>query len=43
MRSIIDAILSVQIGKLSERAELRRDGASEIIQGESPERATMNR
>jgi len=37
----IDAILSVQRGELLEVAELRWDGASELIFGEPPERATM--
>jgi len=36
-----DAILSAQIRKLREVAELRWDGASEIIRGEIAERATM--
>jgi len=35
------AILRVQIVELREVAELRRDGAIEIIQGELPERARM--
>jgi len=36
-----DAILSVQQLKLREVAELRWDGATELIRGEIPERATM--
>ena len=36
-----DAILSVQLLQLSEVAELRWDGATELIQAEVPERATM--
>jgi len=36
-----DAILSVQMDELIEVAELRWDGASELIRGEVPERATM--
>jgi len=36
-----DAILSVQIDELREVAELRWDGASEIIRVEVPERAIM--
>jgi len=35
-------ILSVQVFQLSEVADLRWDGAIEIIQGEVPERATIN-
>jgi len=34
-----DATMSVQIGDLREVAELRWDGASEIIRVEVPERA----
>jgi len=36
-----DAILSVQLLKLREVGKLRWDGASESIQAEVPERATM--
>ena len=36
-----DAILSVQIGELSEVVELRRDGTTELIRLEEPELATM--
>jgi len=36
-----DAILSVQLLQLREVAELRWDGATELIRGEVPERATM--
>ena len=36
-----DAILSVQIGEHREVAELRWDGAIEIIRVEFPERATI--
>jgi len=36
-----DAILSVQSGEHREVAELRWDGASELILEEVPERATM--
>jgi len=35
-------LLSVQIGELREVAELRWDGASELIPGELSERRTMN-
>jgi len=35
-------LLSVQIGELREVAELRWDGASELIPGEVSERTTMN-
>ena len=37
----IDAILRVQRGELREAAQLRWDGARELIIGEQPERATM--
>ena len=33
-----DAIMSVQDGELSEVGELRRDGASKLIEVEVPER-----
>jgi len=36
-----DAIVSVQIGELLEVAELRWDGATELIRVEVPERATL--
>ena len=36
-----DAILSVQPLQFREVAELRWDGASEIVQEEAPARATM--
>ena len=36
-----DAILSVQIGQHREVAELRWDGATELIRVQQPERATM--
>jgi len=36
-----DAILSVQLLQHREVAELRWDGATELIHGEVPERATM--
>jgi len=35
------AILSVQQLQLREVAELKRDGASELIRGDEPARATM--
>jgi len=35
------AMLIVQIGELREVAELRWDGASELIRVEPPERASM--
>jgi len=37
------AILSVHRSELHEVAELRWDGASELIRAEGPERATMTR
>jgi len=37
-----DEDLNVQLFQLREVAELRWDGASEIIRVEVPERATMN-
>jgi len=36
-----DAILIAQMGEVREVAELRWDGAIELIQAEVPERATM--
>jgi len=36
-----DAILSVQIHELSEAAEVRRNGASELIRVETPEAVAM--
>ena len=36
-----DATLNAQIGELKEVAELRWDGASELIQREVPARGTM--
>jgi len=36
-----DAILSVQRGEHREVAEMRWDGATELIRGKPPERATM--
>jgi len=38
-----DAILSVQIEKLRKVAELRWDGAIELIRVEVPEKAPLNR
>jgi len=35
-------VLCVQKGELREVAKLRRDGASELISVEVPEKATMN-
>ena len=37
-----EAILSVQLHQLREVAELRGDGASELIPGEVPERTAMS-
>ena len=36
-----DAILIVQMGEVREVAELRWDGATELIRGEPPETTTM--
>jgi len=36
-----DTILSAQIGELSEVAELRQDGSTELIRVEVPKRAKM--
>jgi len=41
-RTNSDAILSVQLLQQSEVAELRWNGASQLVRGEKPERATMN-
>ena len=42
MSSKNDVVVSEQIGELREVAELRRDGASELIRVKEPDRATID-